>query len=237
MRGKVYNLGSPKFHPMAPEIVEQYLKIVYKLTENGGAAKTTDMATELGVAPASVTEMVQKLSKQGYLKHEPYKGVTLRAKGKRIATRVTRKHRLLERFLTDFVGVKGRSTHVQACKMEHALTDEAEKSLCRMMHHPEECPDGKTIPKCDAGISCEKCTSRDVPLSDIREGETAVVSHLMSKNNDELCSMLSMGFVPGCEVTVEKRVPMGGPIIVCLKDTKVALARDRGDILHVIRPS
>jgi Fe2+ transport system protein FeoA len=57
----------------------------------------------------------------------------------------------------------------------------------------------------------------------------------MSRNQDELCSMLSMGFVPGAEVRVEKKIPMGGPIIVSLKGTKVAIARDRGNLLHVMK--
>jgi len=220
---------------MASEITEQYLKVIYKLTEDGGAAKTNDIASAMDIAPASVTEMLHKLDEQRYIKHEPYKGAVLRSKGMKIARKVLRKHRLLERFLADFVGIKGRSTHEQACKMEHALTDEAEHNLCQMMHRPQECPDGKKIPKCDKALTCEKCTSNDVPLSEVREGQRAVVSHLVSEDRDELCSMLAMGFVPGSEVLVEKKVSMGGPIIVSLKGTKVAIARDRGKLLHVVK--
>jgi DtxR family Mn-dependent transcriptional regulator len=220
---------------MAHEIVEQYLKVIYNLTEDGGMAKTTDIASAMDIAPASVTEMIHKLSEKGYVRHEPYKGVVLRPRGMKIACKVSRKHRLLERFLADFVGVSGKSRHEQACKMEHALTDEAEKNLCRIMHHPTECPHGKRIPKCDRSTTCEKCTSTDTPLSEIAEGQRVIVSHLMSRNQDELCSMLSMGFVPGAEVRVEKKIPMGGPIIVSLKGTKVAIARDRGNLLHVVK--
>jgi len=220
---------------MAHEKVEQYLKVIYNLTEDGGMAKTTDIASAMDIAPASVTEMVHKLSDKGYVRHEPYKGVVLRPRGMKIACKVSRKHRLLERFLADFVGVSGKSRHEQACKMEHALTDEAEKNLCRIMHHPTECPHGRRIPKCDRSTTCEKCTSTDTPLSEIAEGQRVIVSHLMSRNQDELCSMLSMGFVPGAEVRVEKKIPMGGPIIVSLKGTKVAIARDRGNLLHVVK--
>ena len=220
---------------MAHEIVEQYLKVIYNLTEDGGMAKTTDIASAMDIAPASVTEMIHKLSEKGYVRHEPYKGVVLRPRGMKIACKVSRKHRLLERFLADFVGVSGKSRHEQACKMEHALTDEAEKNLCRIMHHPTECPHGRRIPKCDRSTTCEKCTSTDTPLSEIAEGQRVIVSHLMSRNQDELCSMLSMGFVPGAEVRVEKKIPMGGPIIVSLKGTKVAIARDRGNLLHVVK--
>lgn len=220
---------------MAHEIVEQYLKVIYNLTEDGGMAKTTDIASAMDIAPASVTEMIHKLSDKGYVRHEPYKGVVLRPRGMKIACKVSRKHRLLERFLADFVGVSGKSRHEQACKMEHALTDEAEKNLCRIMHHPTECPHGRRIPKCDRSTTCEKCTSTDTPLSEIAEGQRVIVSHLISRNQDELCSMLSMGFVPGAEVRVEKKIPMGGPIIVSLKGTKVAIARDRGNLLHVVK--
>jgi len=220
---------------MAHEIVEQYLKVIYNLTEDGGMAKTTDIASAMDIAPASVTEMIHKLSDKGYVRHEPYKGVVLRPRGMKIACKISRKHRLLERFLADFVGVSGKSRHEQACKMEHALTDEAEKNLCRIMHHPTECPHGRRIPKCDRSTTCEKCTSSDIPLSEIAEGQRVIVSHLMSRNQDELCSMLSMGFVPGAEVRVEKKIPMGGPIIVSLKGTKVAIARDRGSLLHVVK--
>lgn len=220
---------------MAHEKVEQYLKVIYNLTEDGGMAKTTDIASAMDIAPASVTEMLHKLSDKGYVRHEPYKGVVLRPRGMKIACKVSRKHRLLERFLADFVGVSGKSRHEQACKMEHALTDEAEKNLCRIMHHPTECPHGRRIPKCDRSTTCEKCTSTDTPLSEIAEGQRVIVSHLMSRNQDELCSMLSMGFVPGAEVRVEKKIPMGGPIIVSLKGTKVAIARDRGNLLHVVK--
>jgi DtxR family Mn-dependent transcriptional regulator len=220
---------------MAHEIVEQYLKVIYNLTEDGGMAKTTDIASAMDIAPASVTEMIHKLSDKGYVRHEPYKGVVLRPRGMKIACKISRKHRLLERFLADFVGVSGKSRHEQACKMEHALTDEAEKNLCRIMHHPTECPHGRRIPKCGRSTTCEKCTSTDTPLSEIAEGQRVIVSHLMSRNQDELCSMLSMGFVPGAEVRVEKKIPMGGPIIVSLKGTKVAIARDRGNLLHVVK--
>jgi DtxR family Mn-dependent transcriptional regulator len=138
---------------MVAEITEQYLKIIFKLTEDGGSAKTTDIASAMDIAPASVTEMLHKLADHGFIKHTAYKGAVLTPKGRRIAKKIARKHRLLERFLSDIVGVKGASGHEQACKMEHALSDEAEHNLCKILNHPEECPHGRKIPKCDRPIS------------------------------------------------------------------------------------
>lgn len=220
---------------MASEITEQYLKTIYRLTEDGGTAKTSDIAEVLEVAPASVTQMLHKLSDQGYVRHEPYKGVVLKPKGRKIACRITRRHRLLERFLNDFVGVTGRSRHEQACKMEHALTEEAEHQLCKMMNRPSECPHGKRIPKCERRMSCDACKDDTLSLTELKEGDTAVISHLATSDRDELCRVLAMGFVPGSEVKLEKKVPMGGPIIVSLKGTKVAIARDIGAMLHMVR--
>jgi len=220
---------------MVPEVTEQYLKVIYTLTEEGGSAKTNDIASKLGVSPASVTEMLHKLSRQGFIDHEPYKGAVLRGKGIRIARKMARRHRLLERFLADFVGTRGATNHEQACKMEHALTDETERNLCRMMQRPESCPGGRRIPKCEGRTTCDRCTSSDVPLELIEEGQRAIVSHLVAQDRDKLCEMLSMGFVPGTEIVVEKKLPMNGPIIVSLKGTKVAIARDSGKILHVVK--
>ena len=220
---------------MESEITEQYLKVIFNLTENGGTAKTTDLAKALKVAPASVTQMLHKLDRQGYVRHEPYRGTVLSPKGRRIARRITRRHRLLERFLSDFVGVEEKDGHEQACKMEHSLGNEAEQALCRMMNHPRECPHGKKIPKCERGLQCEKCMGEALRLTDLEEGKEAEISHLVSDDKDELCRIIAMGFVPGAGLKVEKKLPMGGPIIVDMKGTRIAIARNIGEALHVRR--
>ena len=219
---------------MVSEITEQYLKVLYNLTEDGGAAKTTEIAKKLGVAPSSVTQMIHKLSEQGYVAHEPYRGTVLRPRGKRIAKRMARRHRLSERFLSDVMGVNDSKSHEQACKMEHALSQEAEDALCRMLNHPDRCPHGRKIPKCGRAIDCEECVGETTRLSDMAVGESATVSHLVSENRDELCRILAMGFVPGTRVTVEKKLPMGGPIIVDLKGTRIAIARNIGNVLRMV---
>jgi DtxR family Mn-dependent transcriptional regulator len=222
---------------MVSDISEQYLKVIYNLTEDGGAAKTTDMANALGVTPASVTQMLHKLARDGYVEHEPYRGTVLRPKGRKIARRITRRHRILERFLSDVVGVEEDVGHDQACRMEHSLSKEAEETLCKMLNHPQRCPHGKKIPKCERAVRCDKCIGEGLRLSDLEEGNDAVVSHLVSSNKEELCRILAMGFVPGTTLRIEKKLPMGGPIIVDLKGSRIAIARSIGEALHVTRRS
>ncbi len=144
---------------MQQKSTQDYLKAVYGLSKNGDLVGNTQIAKKLDVAPASVTEMLKKLSEEGYVKYSPYHGSTLTEKGLIEAQKVTRKHRLLEKFLTDVLHIGKDKVHTQACQMEHALSDEAEESLCRLLKHPDTCSDdGKTIPACDLPFStCEEC--------------------------------------------------------------------------------
>src|SRR4030065_1868387 len=144
---------------MPRKSVEDYLKAVYESSQNGKPVSTNEISRTLKVAPASVTEMLKKLAKKGYIEYSPYHGSTLDTKGIQVAEKVTRKHRLLETFLYDVLRIGKEKVHTQACEMEHALSDEAEESLCRFLKHPDTCSDdGKTIPACNVPFSnCEEC--------------------------------------------------------------------------------
>ena len=129
---------------MSQKSVEDYLKAVYDLSRNGTAASTTGISRTLKVAPASVTEMLKKLAENGYVNYSPYHGSSLTEKGLQGAQKVARKHRLLEKFLSDVLHIRSDHVHSQACEMEHALSDEAEESLCRFLKHPDTCPPAGT---------------------------------------------------------------------------------------------
>ena len=98
---------------MTRRSVEDYLKAVYDLSRNGNAVSTTEISRTLKVAPASVTEMLKKLSEKSYIEYLPYHGTTLTNKGRRIAEKMARKHRLLERFLHDVLKINKVKVHVQ----------------------------------------------------------------------------------------------------------------------------
>jgi DtxR family Mn-dependent transcriptional regulator len=144
---------------LSQKSVEDYLKAVYDLSRNGTAVSTTEISRTLKVAPASVTEMLKKLAENGYVNYSPYHGSSLTEKGFQGAQKVARKHRLLEKFLSDVLHIRNDQVHSQACEMEHALSDEAEESLCRFLKHPDTCPDdGIIIPACNLPFtSCEEC--------------------------------------------------------------------------------
>ena len=141
--------------------IEEYLEVLYRNGSNKEQVSTTQLSKDLGIAPGSVTQMLKKLEDLGYISYTPYKGATLTDEGMRIAQKITRKHRILEKFLSDILKVKEENVHDQACEMEHTLSDEAERALCTMLHHPDLCPDEKLIPACDFEFtSCQECFSQ-----------------------------------------------------------------------------
>lgn len=143
------------------ENIEEYLEVLYRNGSNGEQVSTTQLSKELEIAPGSVTQMLKKLEELGYIEYTPYKGATLTEEGMKIAQKITRKHRILEKFLLDILKVKEENVHDQACEMEHTLSDEAERALCTMLHHPDLCPDENVIPACDFDFeSCQQCFSQ-----------------------------------------------------------------------------
>jgi Mn-dependent DtxR family transcriptional regulator len=103
--------------------VEDYLEVIYKLIQEKGYARSTDIAHHLGVRPPSVTEMVQRLDENGFLVYERYRGIMLTEAGESVAKSVLRRHALLFEFLT-LLGVDKEIADLDACGMEHCLHPE-----------------------------------------------------------------------------------------------------------------
>ncbi len=164
------------------ENIEEYLEVLYCNGSNGEQVSTTKLSDELGIAPGSVTQMLKKLEKLGYISYTPYKGATLSHEGMRIARKITRKHRILEKFLLDVLKVKEENVHEQACEMEHTLSDEAERALCNMLQHPDVSPDDSVIPACNFNFeSCNQCFSqKDFDQIMNREVNLLCISELTS---------------------------------------------------------
>ena len=144
---------------MLSESVDEYLKAVYLLTQKNEHAKTSDIAKQLSIYPSSVTEMLEKLGKQGLVQHNPYHGAKLTAKGQKLARKIIRRYRVLQVFFQKFLGLSEQESSDQACLMEHHVSDSAEEKICTMLGRPLESFDTEHIPKCGKRISCEQCLS------------------------------------------------------------------------------
>jgi Mn-dependent DtxR family transcriptional regulator len=122
------------------ESTEMYLKEIYLLSRDGDPAKTGDIADRLGVSPPSVTQMLSRLQEQGLLEYEKRQGAHLTANGTDRARTVLEKHCLIERFLVEGLGVE-EGYHDEACRLEHALSDDVAQRLTRYVDLEPECPD------------------------------------------------------------------------------------------------
>ena len=135
------------------EFEDEYLETLYEFHEGepGEMVKTGDLAKRLGVSPASATEMVQRLSKRGFVIYTPYKGVLLTAEGLEHGRRLKRRHRLAEVMLErlPFDG----DAHATACRLEHAIDDDLEVALSRWLGHPETDPSGRPIPQATGNVA------------------------------------------------------------------------------------
>jgi len=126
---------------------EEYLECIYKIQEEGRRASTNEIAKRLAVRQASVSEMLDKLSDEKLVIYEDYHGAVLTKKGAQTGMAITRKHRIIEAFLYDVLKVKKSKVHVEACLLEHALSDDVESKLIKFLGKPTECPDDhKPIP-------------------------------------------------------------------------------------------
>lgn len=212
-------------------VVEEYLEAIYRLQENSGAARTSDIVRMLEVVPGTVTNTVERLEKEGYVTHEPYKGVKLTEKGLKIALQVVRRHRLSERLLTDILHVEWDKVHDPACKLEHGIADDIIKPLEMALKNPKTCPHGNPIPTKRGGIAEEK--SQSLALLDKQEQGTIV--KITDENPDLLHYLNSIGIAPRVQIKVVEKAPFNGPITLKVGGATHALSREVALIIKVKR--
>ena len=114
--------------------MEDYVEAVLFCADEKGLARVSDIRDMLGVKTPSVTGAMKLLAEGGYVKHEPYRGIMLTAKGRRAAEDVKKRHAILSRFLTDVLGVNPKTADMDACKMEHAVGKETLEKLHAYLH-------------------------------------------------------------------------------------------------------
>jgi len=215
---------------------EEYLEALYTLTQGGRTASTSEISKRLKIAPASATEMLQKLSQTGYVNYQAYQGVTLTEKGYELAEKMTRKHRLLERFLHDVLKIGNERVHNEACEMEHVLSDETERAMCRTLKAPDRCPDdGNVIPPCDLDFkSCDECRRTGdpgevgkrkenvVPVSTLKESEEGTIAFIRG-DSKVLRRLLDLGLTPGTKIKISRVAPLKGPVEIAVRGSRLAL--------------
>jgi DtxR family Mn-dependent transcriptional regulator len=225
------------------ESVEEYLEAIYHFNEKGELAKNNEIAERLHVAPPSVTQMIKRLAEEGMIIYEPYRGVALTGIGTAMAQNIVRKHRLLETFLYNILDLDKEKIHLEACRLEHNISDEATAALCKALNKPKTCPDDdRPIPSCTLEInSCSDCkTVREkrvegrllTQLSNLKKGEKAVITFIRG-SGVVTQKIMDMGLYPGTVVSIVNFAPFSSPFEISVRGADLALGRELAEKVFV----
>ena len=202
---------------------QDYLKAIYMLLSRGQEASNSAIAQALGVAPASATNMVKRLAEAGLIEHVPYRGVQLTPAGQQVALEMVRHHRLIELFLHDILDMPWDQVHVEAERLEHAISEEVEEAIARKLGYPAVDPHGDPIPD-RQGRLAEAATG--VPLTELQPGCAARLARVHAQDGDRLRYLGQLGLYPGAQVAVLVRSPFQGPLLVDVDGEQRMLAFD-----------
>jgi DtxR family Mn-dependent transcriptional regulator len=180
--------------------VEDYLKTIFEITTTEERASTNEIAQRLGVSPASVTGMLQKLSatEPPLVDYQKHYGAALTEDGKKVALETLRHHRLIELFLHQILGYEWDEVHEEAERLEHVISEEFEEAIAEALGNPVLDPHGDPIPSRDLKMP----DSPSIRLSEVEPGQEAVILRARDTDPELLRYLRQLGLVPNVRITV-----------------------------------
>ena len=188
--------------------LEDYLKAIYQLSEESRPVIAARIAAETGVSPSTIFATLRRLAKEGYVTINRRKEIHLTNDGKRVAENIVRRHFLTERFLTDVLGLDWVKAHQEAHRLEHAISQEVEERLAKLLSNPTTCPHGNPIP----GASSEPA-QKTIPLNEAIDGQRVELDYITEGGERDvrlLGFLQDHGLRPGAKVHVLDVAPSLG---------------------------
>ncbi|GBD93638.1 iron-dependent repressor IdeR [bacterium BMS3Abin05] len=224
---------------------ENYLRAIFEIALENKVVRIRDIAKRMQVKMPSVVAAIQALDKKGYLVHEKYGYLELTEEGMEAARAVYNRHRLIFKFLFDFLKGNSQTAMEEACNLEHSLSDKTLQKLTRLMDYvtamgqsnPEQFTEfqsfleGKSGNR--AGIRTVKTNNEAILLKELSIGYSAKVVRILG-NSSLKRRLLDMGLVPGTLVTVSMIAPLGDPIDIIVKGYHLSLRREEASQILVI---
>ena len=221
--------------------IDDYLETIYFLAfpigeyrpeTKGSSTLAVRVADMLGVSRASAGEMLKRLEADGLIERGKHKEALLTAKGREIAERAVRRHRLIERLLTDFMGYTAAEAHERADLLGDTFTDEIVDRIEERLGHPDRCPHGWPV---DPEV--ERTENRELQaLSELEPGTRAEIVRLAEHDGALLHWYYDEGLVPGTEVELREALPAAGQFTVAVGGSERAIAEKAAAGLFV-RPT
>ncbi len=216
-------------------VVERYLEFIYLMAVEGQPIYGARLAKSLHVSRPSVTTTLQRMNREGLVKLNARKEIQLTPRGQSLAEYLQRRHCIIERWLTEELGLSWEESDAQAHQLEHAMSDQVAEMLNRHLGSPTTCPHGNPVPG-NAGVP----DSKNLQLSRAQEGDRVTVVRISEYDADvaELLSYLGKREIkPGTTLSVTEIAPMQGPLTLKLGTQTVSMSREVASFVWVKKAS
>jgi DtxR family transcriptional regulator, Mn-dependent transcriptional regulator len=204
--------------------VEDYLEEIKRLEEEGDRITATVVAGILDVSLPSASEMLKRLASEGYLTRDRTGTILLTPEGRRLAHTILRRHRLIECLLVQKLGMAWHEVHVEAHRIEHAISARVEEAMAQALDYPDLCPHGHPI--------CPVDLRQLTRLSNLDAGASGVIAQI-SENDQVLAYLDQIGVRPGAEVSVKDVAPLEGPLTIETEEGITPLGRELASLVRI----
>jgi DtxR family Mn-dependent transcriptional regulator len=206
------------------EVIARYLEAIYYMQTEGEPVRSARLADWLGVSRPTVTVALRRMMRDGMVGLNGRKEIELTDRGLEAAAAIVRRHRIMERWLTDALGLDWVTADEEAARLEHAVSDLVERRLWETLGRPSSCPHGNPIP------GYAEVDPLEVRLSTLEHGAEATVSRISEVAEREapllLRYLLDRRLVPAMRLEVVEVDPVGRTLRVRMADREVTLSQD-----------
>jgi DtxR family Mn-dependent transcriptional regulator len=210
---QVENFGDLLPHMSASPAMQRYAAEIYRLQQDNAQVPLSLLSSHVDTSAQAISTMVKRMTKDGYLVHEPYRGVRLTEAGEQIAMPALRRHRLTEVFLVKVMKYDWATAHELSDTFEKGVNEEIEERMFELAGQPTRCPHGEPIPSRDGTMPVVK----DVPLIDVLSGSDCVISRVRTHNMEKLNYIGELGLTPGTPFHLFSCAPFKGPLRLQMK--------------------
>lgn len=201
---------------------EDYLTAIYRNLDDAGEIKSNLLASKLEISNAAVTDMLRKLSRDGFVDYQKYKSIKLTGEGETYAKNILRRHRIWEVFLHQTLGMPWDKVHDEAEKLEHSSSDEIINLLEEFLEFPEVDPHGYPIPDKNGKIKKSKTV---VAITELNENDSAKVVRV----NDDVKNLLSyvtkIGISLGKDIMIKDKLEYDGSVLVKIDNKEINISK------------
>lgn len=191
---------------------------------------TGELSVQLKLTQGAVTVALQRLHQKGLVDYQRYRGAQLTKQGERQALEMVRHHRLIERFLVEFLDYDWNDVHEEADRLEHVISEEMERRIAAKVSDPTTDPHGDSIPN-EALDALQADDARQ--LTDAPDGTDFVVARVRDRDRAVLEYLKEIQLVPGAQASVVRRLPFDGPLVVRIGTDEVALSQTVSDSVFI----